>query len=87
MKVFITKHSLTTGVILELHVSQTKEYDSCGEVVYTPDGDDKKQYFYSRNEEWHFKKDDAIRKAKEMRTSQVDFLTHEIIRLAKLTFE
>lgn len=75
MKAFITKYALTEGII---EVEYTHIFND-GSITFEGE--------YCTVSEWQSSKDDAIKKAEEMREKKIKSLKKQLDKLANLTFK
>ena len=79
MKVWISKYALTTG----LYEAEVDPSNTCSGSVY-----DKKTtaFYHGEGREWHRTKEDAIKRAEEMRIKKIASLTKQIQKLENMKF-
>jgi len=82
MKVWISKYALTQG-IFEFEGETGKEDR---DFINHRDKHLTSSY-YGENKEWHFKKEDAIKKAEVMRLKKIDSLKKQLFKLENMKFD
>ena len=80
MKIYITKYALTKGII----EADGQIEDNC---VSVRDLNNSLTTQYFHEGEWYDNKNDAIKKAEEMRLNKIDRLKNQIKKLEKMTFK
>jgi hypothetical protein len=83
MKVFVTKHALTQGILL---VEVEGEPTIGGMVVSMPEPGAFKDYFHGEGKDWHRTFDAARQRAEQMRITKIASLRKSIAKFEKLTF-
>ena len=79
MKVWISKHALTKG-IFEMDVRISED----GKSAY---GQSFNECYHKKGIEWHETREDAVRRAEEMRENKIRNLEKQIRKLKDMTFE
>lgn len=79
MKVYITKYALTQG-IYEIEAKETREPDMIKNV------ENSLELYRGKGKEWHLNKEDAIKKAEEMKQKKIKSLKAQIEKFEKMTF-
>lgn len=79
MKVYITKYALTQG-IYEIEAKETREPDMIKNV------ENSLELYHGKGKEWHLSKEDAIKKAEEMKQKKIKSLKTQIEKFEKMTF-
>jgi hypothetical protein len=80
MRVYITKHALTTGIL----AAQAERFDDTMIKVPSPKRGGRDTFYH--NKDWVRTKQEAVARAKAMRDAQIASLGRQLDRLAALTF-
>lgn len=77
---FVTKYALTQGILeikaIELDNEMIKQIN-----------EGRTSYYHDEGREWHRTKDEAIKKANEMREKKLASLKKQIVKLESLSFD
>ena len=82
MKIFITKHLFTKGII-ERDVEPTQ---ASSELVKYK-GAHSSEYYYGEGLQWHRTREGAIERANKLRAAEIKKLQNRINKLNQMTFE
>lgn len=79
IKAWITKYALTQGIF---------EIDArvCSQVSETMIEDNNQQGLHYHGNDWHRTKEEAIKKAENMRTKKIEFIKKQLVVLENLDF-
>lgn len=80
IKVWITKYALTQGI-----VEKEAYIYSCGKMIEIRENNQRGEFYH--DEEWHKTKQEAIKKAEEMKEKKVFSLEKQLVKLKTLKFE
>lgn len=81
MKVYITKHALTAGIIeIEAETCDNVNPDMIKDINRVHD------YYHGEGRQWHRSKETAIFKAEAMKEAKIKALNKQLEKLKKLTF-
>lgn len=81
MKVWVTKYALTSKGILELEGRVSEEFP----YEFTEDGVSRPRHFFKSD--FHRTKEEAVKRAEEMRRRRIEWLYREIARIRALEFK
>lgn len=79
MKAYITKYALTKGIL-------EKEAEECGNGMIAT-REKWNAYFHGEGKEWHRTKEEAIKRAEEMRKKKICSLEKQIEKLERMKFQ
>lgn len=79
MKVYITKYALTKGIL-------EKESRQCGDGMIAT-RERFSAYFHGEGKDWHRTKENAIKRAEEMRMKKIESLKKQIEKLERMKFQ
>lgn len=80
MKVYITKYSLTQGII-------EADVEDVGDGIVADNNSNYVAYYHGEGKEWHRTKVSAIKKAEEMRNKKIKALKKQITKLENIKWE
>lgn len=83
MKVWISVYALMQGI-------EEKDVEICSSIsedTVIENGIDCIRFYHGKGREWHLTKEDAIRKADELRNKKIDLLKRQIKKLQNMKFE